>query len=93
MADGSMTPAEHLAHAHAHTVSAGQHAGLAATHIQAAHAADADGDDGGAAVADDASRAMPVVASPPQAGYAQNRTSFAAASGAARSYRAATRRR
>ena len=88
---GKMTPAEHLAHAHAHAKSAGVHADLALNHIKAANdgattVSGPDGDDGDSS----GDRSMPVVASPPQAGYAQNRTGFAAGSGAARAYRAAT---
>jgi hypothetical protein len=99
------SPHEHLAYAHAHTISAGVHADLAAAHVAAAHDSfgdyapigesdssdGSDGTDGGSG--DGGDRSMPVVATPPQAGYAQNRTHFPAASGAARSYRAATRRR
>lgn len=91
-----MSPAEHLAHAHAHTHSAGVHADLAESHIQAAHDSLPDGSDGdGSSGGDgnDGDRSMPAVPSPPQAGYAQNRTGFAAGTGAARSFRAATRRR
>lgn len=85
---GAMTPAEHLDHAHRHTKAAGEHLDLAATHIKAARS---DGDDGGDG--EDSARGMPVIASPPSAGYAQNRTGFAAGTGAARAYRAATGRR
>ena len=91
---GGMSSAEHLDHAHRHTKAAGQHADLAATHLAAAIGNSDDsggGDDGTDGGGGD--RGMPVVASPPQAGYAQNRTSFSAGSGAARAYRAATGRR
>jgi hypothetical protein len=91
-----MTPAEHVATAHAHTVSAGVHADLAATHLKLARdgtvkmtAPDGGGDDDG-----EAGRAMTAVtAGLPQSGYAQNRTGFRPGTGAARAYRAATRRR
>lgn len=86
-----LSPAEHLAHAHAHAKSAGVHADLALTHLMAAHGGDdgdgSDGTDGGG------DRAMPVVADPPQAGYAQNRTGFRNGTGAARAYRQATGRK
>jgi hypothetical protein len=88
----ALSAAEHLAHAHAHTVAAGQHADLAATHIHAASdgttsttVPDEDSSDG----TDGRSAAM----ASPAAGYAQNRTGFAAGTGAARAYRAATGRR
>lgn len=85
----AMTPAEHIDHAHRHAEAAGQHADLAATHLKAAGS----GYDGGDGDGDgDAGRAMPPAASP-QAGYAQNRTGFAAGTGAARAHRAATGRR
>jgi hypothetical protein len=98
-APAGMSPAEHLDHAHRHTSAAGQHADLAASHVKAAMdtlmaPGDGDGDDGSDSSGDGSSdRSMPVVADPPQAGYAQNRTGFNPRSGAARAYRQATGRR
>lgn len=103
----NLTPGEHLVHAHAHTISAGVHADLAAAHVKAAHDGAPDGAGGDAGEGTDGGsdgRSLPAFTTPPQAGYAQNRTGppqigyaqnrtgFSAGSGAARAYRAATRR-
>lgn len=85
--DACMTPADHLDHAHQHTVAAVHHVGQAAGHILAAGGISPDTGEW-----TDADRALPAAASP-QAGYAQNRTGFAARSGAARAFRGATGRR
>lgn len=89
----AMSPAEHLDHAHRHTLAAGQHVDLAATHIQAASATDGDSDDGGGSDGSDGgggTRSAPGAAA--RAG-AQYRTGFPPGTGAARSLRAATGRR
>ncbi len=94
----NLTPGEHLVHAHAHTISAGVHADLAAAHVKAAHDGGPDvtgagGDAGEGTDGGSDGRSLPAFTTPPQAGYAQNRTRFAAGTGAARSYRAATGKR
>ena len=86
----TLSPADHLAHAHDHTVAAGHHASQAAGHILAASGEPLDTSEWTAD--EDDGRALPAAASP-QSGYAQNRTGFAAGTGAARAYRAATGRR
>lgn len=88
-AEGDMTPADHLDPAHGHTVAAVHHASQAAGHLVAAGA---EAPDTSEWTGDDDGRTMPAAGSP-QAGYGQNRTRFAAGTGAAHAHRQAMGRR